>query len=50
MEDHSFSVGSIFIQRGKLNSDFVVAGIQVLFFTVGVVGVGAGVDAFSEAW
>ena len=44
-----FLVGSIFVQRGQLNSDVVVAGILVVFSVVGVVGVGAGVEASSEA-
>ena len=48
--DHFFFVGSIFVQRWQLNSDAVVAGILDLFSVVGLVGVGAGVDASSEAW
>ena len=37
MEGHSFFVGSIFEQRGHLNSD---VGILDLFFVAGVVVVG----------
>ena len=48
MEDHSFFVGSIFVPKGYLNLD-VIVGILVLFFIAGVVVVGAGVEAFSEA-
>ena len=48
MEGHSFFfVGSIFEQRGHLNSD---VGILDLFFVAGVVVVGGGVEASSEAW
>ena len=42
-----FFVGSIFKQRGHLNSD---VGILDLFFVTGVVVVGGGVEASSEAW
>ena len=49
MENHSFFVCSIFEQKGHLNSD-VIVGILVLFFVAGVVVVGAGVEASSEAW
>ena len=46
MEGHSFFVGSIFEQRGHLNS-----GIRILdlFFVTGVVVVGGDVEASSEA-
>ena len=47
MEGHSFFVGSIFEQRGHLNSG---VGILGLFFVAGVVVVGGGVEASSEAW
>ena len=49
MEEHSFFVGSIFEQRGHLNSD-IMAEILFLFFVAGVVVVGVGVEASSEAW
>ena len=49
MEDHSFFVGSIFEQRGHLNSG-VIVGILVLFFVASVVVVGGGVEVSSEAW
>ena len=45
-----FLVGSVSVQKGHLNSGVVVAGILVLLSVVGVVGVGAGVEASSEAW
>ena len=47
MEGHSFFVGSIFEQMRHLNSD---VGILDLFFVAGVVAVGGGVGASSEAW
>ena len=49
MEDHFLFFGSIFEQRGHLNSG-VIVGILVSFFVAGIVGVGAGVEASSEAW
>ena len=48
-EDHSFFVGSIFEQRGHLNSG-VIVGILVLFLVAGVVVIGGGVESSLEAW
>ena len=45
-----FLVCSIFVQSGQLNSGVVVAGVLVLLPVVGVVGIGAGVEASSETW
>ena len=49
MEDHSFFVGSIFEQRGHLNSG-VIVGNLVMFLVAGVVVVGGDVEASSKAW
>ena len=45
----SFFVGNIFEQRGHMNSG-VIIGMLVLLFDAGVVVVGGGVEASSEAW
>ena len=49
MENHPFFVGSIFEQRGHLNSGVIIT-MLVLLFVAGVVVIGGGVEASSEAW
>ena len=50
MVDHSFAYWQYLCAEGHFNSDVIAPGILILFSVVGVVGVGAGVEASSEAW